>query len=104
MANNNHSNLKIGESYWFKYKHCESKWFKAKVTHFTDQGYPWAGHGIISADSYDIVECLPEKELIEKARIWLNDKGYTGFAEHSSVPSWMAEFAIELNPEILKKK
>ena len=100
--NKNPHNLQIGKSYWFKYTPCDMPWFKAQVTRFTDQGYPWAGTGIISGEFYEVVECTPTKELEEKARAWLNKKGYLGFAEHTPVAVWMSEFAIELSPNILK--
>lgn len=104
--NNNPNNLIQDKSYWFKYRHCPSKWFKATITRFTTDGHPWAdggGHsGIISPGSYEIIECTPTKELEEQARAWLNKKGYLGFAEHTPVPLWMVEFAVELEPNILK--
>ena len=62
--------IEVGKEYWFKYKHCESQWAKRRVTRFTDMGYPWAGNGIRTDDSYYVREVDTEPETpIATARI-----------------------------------
>lgn len=59
--NLNPHNLEIGKIYWFRYLPCEgSNWYRAKITRFTDMGFPWqealAGYcnGIVSGEYYDV--------------------------------------------------
>lgn len=99
--NNNKHNLEVGKSYWFKYIHCESEWFKGTITRITDMGFPWCdtAGGIISPDGYEIADCTPEKELEELAREFLIKKDCKGFANNSAFPKWMSEFFNEVSPE-----
>ena len=39
----------------------------------------------------------------EKAREYLIEKDFTGFANHSSVPSWMVDFADQETAELKEK-
>ena len=89
----------VGESYWIKYRHCESPWTKVIITRLTDFGHPWMENchphvsrvaGIMT-DTYFVEEITPEVELEQFARSWLIDKGFNGFANNSEVPRWFAQ-------------
>lgn len=41
-----------------------------------------------------------KEELLEMARQYIVDKGFMGFANNSSVPSWMADFADQETAEL----
>lgn len=113
--NMNPNKLEVGKSYWFRYKPANgSRWFKAEITRFTEMGHAWMESrsdncsGICSQDSYEIVKCTLEKELEEKAREFLKDKGYNVSPMETALPKWFAEFYNEISPgfekEIIDKK
>lgn len=58
--NRNIHELEIGKWYWFKYLPCNGDWYRAKITRFTDMGFPWqdGGHGagIVSGELYAVKE------------------------------------------------
>jgi len=94
--------IEVGKSYWVQYIHCESKWEKVSISRLTDMGHPWANFkrssGILT-DDFRVQELTPEVELEQFARTWLDDKGYSGFAQHTPVPKWFAQMYHEFGPK-----
>lgn len=107
--------LEIDKEYWVKHHPSDGPWNKVKITRVTRHGHPWMVNaiansnipiaGIITDGSYHVQEITPEVELEQFARTWLNDKGYSGFANHTTIPKWFAEMYNDFPPkeEIFEK-
>lgn len=98
--------LEIGNFYWFRYLPAKgSRWYKAKITKKTPQGFYWQENyeknvsGIVAPEQYEIRECTPHKELIESARALFIKKDFNGYAHHTNLPELFAEFYNQINPQ-----
>lgn len=102
MKNKNTHRLEKDKFYWFRHYPSGGKWFRGKVTRFTSDGFPWVDskdHSGICNNDYEIMHCSSEKELEEKAKDFLINKGYNGFANETNIPKMMAKFYNEISPE-----
>jgi len=61
----NEHNLEVGKEYWFKHFPSKGRWYKAKITRFTTDGFPWqeadSTNGIVSPGSYEVSSTVPEE-------------------------------------------
>lgn len=99
MKNNNPLGLVLGRKYWLRYLHGNSTWQKVEITRFTTDGYPW-GHEIggVVTDSYEMREITIETEIVDKARIFLQENGLKWMSDNSNFAELMAEFHNNIEP------
>lgn len=78
--------LEVGKEYWFKYFPAKGRWYKAKITRFTTDGFPWmvadGVNGIVSPGSYEVSSTVPEEVKRGDAYIGQLENAISFFEEY----------------------